>query len=241
MAPSRSRWLARGRAAVRRGEPTHRCAPRDEQPTPRPRQRSRASPATTSGQDFTRDFRLYRLPRLPKNTWAMTNTMQTIPTSTPPQQRAWRRRTLLAFGLTAVMLVAFGMGIVIFRGNDASSTGTAASQQLASAQLASVTQSCQQWSGTSALAFGGGSSGTTRCTAMTDWMGQQLRNGSVTGAKMWGSAAALQATCEQWMAGSGSASGGTAAPAWCGPMANWMSQHMGSWSSWMMNGNMMGG
>ena len=62
---------------------------------------------------------------------------------------------------------------------------------------------------------------------MTDWMGQQLRSQRMTGAMMWGSAATLQATCQQWMAtGSGSTSGGTPSPAWCGQMANWMAQHV---------------
>jgi hypothetical protein len=168
--------------------------------------------------------------------------MQTIPTSTPPQPRARRRSTwLLAVGLAAIMLVAVSVGIVVFRGNNSSSTGTAASQQLASAQLASVQQSCQQWSGSSAPALGKGSPSSAWCTTMTDWMGQQLRSQRMTGAMMWGSATTLQATCQQWMAtGSGSTSGGTASPAWCGQMANWMAQHVGDWGNWMMNGNMMG-
>jgi hypothetical protein len=76
---------------------------------------------------------------------------------------------------------------------------------------------------------------------MTDWMGQQLRNGRMTGATMWGTATTLQTTCRQWMAaGSGSTSGGPASPAWCGQMADWMAQHVGNWGNWMMNGNMMG-
>lgn len=168
--------------------------------------------------------------------------MQTIPTATPPQRRARRSSTwLLAVGLVAILLVALGVGIVVFRGNDPSSTGNAASQQLASAQLTSVRQSCEQWSGSSAPTLGNGSPSTAWCTAMTDWMGQQLRNGRMTGATMWGTATTLQTTCRQWMAaGSGSTSGGPASPAWCGQMADWMAQHVGNWGNWMMNGNMMG-
>ncbi len=168
--------------------------------------------------------------------------MQTIPTATPPQPRARRRGTwLLAISVMATMLVALAIGIVVFRGNDSSSTGNAASQQLASAQLTSVQQSCQQWSGSSAPTLGQGSPSAAWCTTMTDWMGQQLRNQRMTGATMWGSATTLQATCQQWMAaGSGSTSGGTASPAWCGQMANWMAQHVSNWGNWMMNGNMMG-
>lgn len=148
---------------------------------------------------------------------------------------------MLAMGLVATTLVAVGVGILVFRGNDSSSTATAASQQLASAQLASVQQSCQQWSGRSAPSLGQSSPSAAWCTTMTGWMGQQLRNGRMTGATMWGSATTLQATCQQWMAaGSGSTSGGMAFPAWCGQMADWMAQHVGNWGNWMTNGNMMG-
>ena len=168
--------------------------------------------------------------------------MQTIPTSTPPQSRASRRSTwLLAVGLAAIMLVAVSVGVVVFRGNNSSSTGTAASQQLASAQLTSVQQSCQQWAGASTPTVGNGSPSSAWCTTMTDWMGQQLRNERMTGAMMWGSATTLQTTCQQWMAaGSGSTSGETASPAWCGQMATWMAQHVGDWGNWMTSGNMMG-
>ena len=167
--------------------------------------------------------------------------MQTIPTSTPPQPRVRRWSTwLLAVGLVAIVLVALGVGIVVFRGNNSSSTGTAASQQLASAQLTSVQQSCQQWAGASTPTVGNGSPSSAWCTTMTDWMGQQLRNERMTGAMMWGSATTLQTTCQQWMAGSGSTSGGTASSAWCGQMANWMAQRVSNWGNWMMNGNMMG-
>jgi predicted anti-sigma-YlaC factor YlaD len=172
----------------------------------------------------------------------MTDTMQTIPTSTPPQPRAsGRRSSLLAVGLASIIVVAVAVGIVFFRGNNSSSTGTAASQLLASAQLTSVQQSCQQWAASSAPTLGNGSPNSGWCTAMTDWMGQHLRNGRMTGAMMWGSATTLQTTCQQWMAtGSGSTSGGTASPAWCGQMANWMTQHVGDWGNWMTSGNMMG-
>jgi hypothetical protein len=172
----------------------------------------------------------------------MTYTMQTIPTSTPPQRRASRRSTwLLAVGLAVIILVAVSVGIVVFRGNNSSSTGTAASQPLASAQLTSVQEACQQWAGSSAPTVGNGSPSSAWCTAMTNWMGQQLRSQHMTGAMMWGSATTLQTTCQQWMAaGSGATGGGTASPAWCGQMANWMAQHVGDWGNWMTSGNMMG-
>jgi hypothetical protein len=171
----------------------------------------------------------------------MTYTMQTIPTSNPPQPRARGRSTsLLAVGLAAIMLVAVGVGIVLFRSNNSSSTRIAPSQ-LASAQLTSVQQSCEQWVGSSASTFGNGSPSSAWCTAMTDWMGHQLRNQHMTGAMMWGNATTLQTTCQQWTAaGAGASSGGTASPAWCGQMANWMAQHVGDWGNWMTSGNMMG-
>jgi hypothetical protein len=170
----------------------------------------------------------------------MTYTTQLIPTSTPPQPRASRRSPwLLVVGLAAIMLVAVSVGIVVFRGNN-SSTGTAASQQLASAQLTSVQQSCQQWAGSSTPTVGNGSSGSAWCTTMTDWMGQQLRSQHMTGAMMWGSATALQTTCQQWMATGSGATSGTSSPAWCGQMSTWMASHMGDWGNWMTSGNMMG-
>lgn len=174
----------------------------------------------------------------------MTNTVQAIPTSPPPRPHVRRgNRWLLAVVLAAITLIGVGVGITVFRGNNASSsTGTAASQQLASAQLTSVQQSCQQWSASSMPTVGSGSPGTAWCANMTGWMGQHLRNGTMTGAMMWGNATSLQTTCQQWMTtGSGGAGAGTPSPAWCGDMANWMAQHVGNWGSWMMNGTMMGG
>ena len=169
--------------------------------------------------------------------------MQTIPTSTPPQRRAGRRTTwLLAAGLAAVTVVAVTVGIVVFRGNNSTSTVTAASQHLASAHLISVQQSCDQWAATSTPPAGDGSPRSAWCTNMTGWMDQRLRNEPSTGAMMWGSATRLQSTCQQWMAagaGSGSTSGETASPTWADPMANWMAQHVGDWSKWMTSGNMM--
>ncbi len=174
----------------------------------------------------------------------MTYTMQAAPTSTPPRLKARRQRTwLLALGLAAIALVALGVGLLVSRGTNSPSTSTAATQQLASSQLTSVQQSCQQWSGSAAPTVGNSSANAAAwCTTMTGWMGQQLRNGHITGAMMWGSAATLQSTCQQWMAtGSDSTGAGTASPTWCGGMAGWMAQHVGSWGNWMMNGNMMGG
>jgi hypothetical protein len=138
------------------------------------------------------------------------------------------------------MVVAVTVGIVVFRGSNSTSTGTAVSQQLASAQLNSVQQSCEQWAASSTPA-GDGAPSSAWCTTMTDWMGQQLHNERSTGAMMWGSATTLQTTCQRWMAaGSGSTSGGTPSPAWCGQMANWMAQHVGDWGNWMTSANMMG-
>ena len=169
----------------------------------------------------------------------MTNTVQTEPVSTLHQTNLKRRRTwLVGTGLAVLMLVGLGVGIAVFRGN-ASTTGTDATQ-LASAQLTSVQQSCQQWTAGSPSSAGANSPGNAWCTGMTDWMGQHLRNGTMTGSMMWGSSNTLQATCQQWM-GTASGAGGVGSAAWCGQMADWMSQHMGSWDNWMTNGNMMGG
>jgi hypothetical protein len=81
----------------------------------------------------------------------------------------------------------------------------------------------------------------TACSAIADWMGQQLGSGRMSGSMMWGSPSALGATCRQWMgSGSRTAISGTASPAWCDYMVNLMEQHVGNWDSWMTQGNMMG-
>lgn len=171
----------------------------------------------------------------------MTDTVQRIPTSPPPQPKTRRwNRWVLAGSLVAILLVAVGVGVVIVRANNPSSAGTAAGQQLGSAQLTSVQQSCLQWSQSPSPTLGNGSPNSAWCTEMTDWMGQQLRNGGMTGAMMWGSSTTLQATCETWMAGAGSSSGEAGTSAWCEQMANWMAAHVGDWGAWMTNGSMMG-
>jgi hypothetical protein len=57
---------------------------------------------------------------------------------------------------------------------------------------------------------------------------------------MWSDSDHMVDTCRQWMAtgpaDSGSAQGDTA---WCDEMVGWMTQNIGDWDDWMMNGSMM--
>ncbi len=148
----------------------------------------------------------------------------------------------MGVGLTVIALIAVGVGVTVVRGNGTSSTGNAATPRSASTQLADVQQSCQQWSTSAASHPGIGSPSGGSCAALGEWMGRQLASGHMDGVAMWGSAATLQSTCQQWMAtGSGSTVAGTGAQSWCGEMAAWMAQHVGSWRTWMVNGTMMGG
>ena len=130
-------------------------------------------------------------------------------------------------GLAAAVLAAVTIGIVVTAGGS-----SAGAQQLTSTQHA-----CQQWTGTYAPSLGGAPAGGW-CTAMTDWMRQQLRGGHMTGAMMWGDATAMRDTCRTWMSTGPAAAG--VSPRACNDMVAWMASHADNWGSWMMGGRVMG-
>ncbi|HVA75424.1 MAG TPA: hypothetical protein VNF71_12770, partial [Acidimicrobiales bacterium] len=104
----------------------------------------------------------------------MTATVEDVAGPPAPTSTASRRRAIwLMAGLAAAVLAAVTIGIVVTAGGS-----SAGAQQLTSTQHA-----CQQWTGTYAPSLGGAPAGGW-CTAMTDWMRQQLRGGHMTGAMM---------------------------------------------------------
>jgi hypothetical protein len=160
----------------------------------------------------------------------MTNTLQHVPTQRAPEPGLKRRGTIrLIAALAAAVVVAVTIGVVLTRHDS-----PAGAQQLTSTERA-----CQQWTGTYAPPDGTAPSGAW-CTAMTRWMGQQLRSGHMTGPMMWGDAASMRSTCRLWMATEPAASSGVG-PQACDAMVGRMAQHAGSWSSWMMTGRVTGG
>ena len=167
----------------------------------------------------------------------MTDAREERPTATQPEPKVRRRRPLmLVIGLAAAVVVAaVAVGIALARDDNSSSTNAVAARQLASMQ-----QACQRWTGSSAPALGD-TSASASCAAMTDWMGQQLQGGHMTGVMMWGSATTMRDTCSQWMAtGPSATASASSSQAWCDAMVTWMGQRIGNWDDWMMNGRMMG-
>jgi hypothetical protein len=159
----------------------------------------------------------------------VTDTLNEVPdgTSSVRHHAIW----LILIGLAVAVLVI--IGVIVFTSGG---SGVTAEQQ-----LASVRHVCVQWSGNSAPRLGTNSASAT-CSTMAAWMNEQLRNGKMTGPMMWGTAAAMGATCRDWLNTESRASiSASASSAWCDEMVGWMEQHIGNWDGWMMNGNMMGG
>jgi hypothetical protein len=133
-----------------------------------------------------------------------------------------------------VAVIAAVVAIAITLSDDTPSTTS-----LSAIQIAAIQKTCLQWSGGSAASpVSGGTSAGTACRSMTGWMDEQLHSGHMNGPVMWGNPTALGATCRQWMA-AGPGSGETSSSAWCDQMVAWMTQHVGNWDNWMMNGQMM--
>jgi hypothetical protein len=158
----------------------------------------------------------------------VTTALKEMSDGTSPVRRHALWLILILLAVATLIIV----GVIVF-----SSDSSGVSEQ----ELASVQRVCGEWTGNSALSLGT-SSASTACSAMADWMDQQLRNGKMTGPMMWGSATTMGSTCRQWMDTVSRASiSTTPSPGWCNVMVSWMEQHIGNWSDWMMNGNMMGG
>lgn len=153
----------------------------------------------------------------------------------PPHIGAVRRRRglVLSVGLAIGLVAAVGVGAGVSR-SDSSRTDA-----LAPVQLASMHQACAQWTGSSAPQMGT-LSASAACVTMTDWMGQQVRSGRMTGTMMFGDATAMGSTCGAWQATGAPSVGSGAASAWCADMVRWMTGHIGNWDEWMAHGRMMG-
>ena len=146
-----------------------------------------------------------------------------------------RRPLMLVLGLAmAVVVAAAAVGIARSRHGNSSSTTPVE-------QLTSLQQACQGWTSNSAPSLGR-TSASASCAAMTNWMGDQMRSGHMSGTMMWGTTSAMRDTCRQWIAATPPATASDPdSPAWCDAMVTWMGQQMGSWDDWMMSGRRMGG
>jgi hypothetical protein len=160
----------------------------------------------------------------------MTDTVRDVAGLSAPRPTAGPRTsiwlmTALALG---VLVVTITLGVLLTRG------GSSASAQ----QLTSTQRACQQWTAGYTPSAGSTPTGSW-CTAMTDWMREQLHGGHMTGLMMWSDATSMRNTCRSWMA-TGPAAASAVSPQACDDMMAWMTQHAGSWSTWMMTGRMMG-
>ena len=165
----------------------------------------------------------------------MTDTLQDLSPSRAPERIARRRwgRLLRVTGLVAAVLGTIIIGIAV-SGDKSSSSGS-----LTARQLASIRQTCQQWSGSSGASVDG-SPTRPACGRMSDWMSQQLHGARTTAPMMWGNATTMRATCRRWMATGAAGVSDANAQTWCDDMVTWMTQHIGNWDRWMTNGHMMG-
>lgn len=100
-------------------------------------------------------------------------------------------------------------------------------------QLGDVRRSCQEWMGSV-----GPTGDPGWCISMTDWMSQQLGNGTMGPQMMWGDPTRLVQSCQRWMAADTPASA-LEPETWCDDMVAWMSEHSAGWSDWTTHGPMM--
>ena len=150
--------------------------------------------------------------------------LQEAPT-TPTVKPQWPLVVALIAGVLVIALI----GILV--ANETSSLGTSTSRQ-----VAAIRQACGQWVGSEHMGAA------APCSAMADWMGQQVAEGHVADRMMWGDAGAMAGSCVQWAdATSSGAVDGISPSVWCDRMSSWMEGHVGNWSSWMMTGGMTGG
>ena len=153
----------------------------------------------------------------------------TAPHPDPRINRPIRWVLWVGAGVVVVLLVI--LSFIVFTENSASNGNVQGSQQ-----LASIEQICRQWSGPRV----GDLSARSACNDMVGWMNQQLASDGHYGSTMWGTPTALAATCRDWMMTTFAPSLSNGSAAWCDQMVGWISQHVGNWNSWMMNGDMMG-
>ena len=154
-----------------------------------------------------------------------------------------KTRWLVAAAIVVTAAVGVGVGAAIASGDDTSSSAGGAP---ASQQLAGWRQACQQWTG-SYVSSNGPGPGSGWCHGMSDWMYDQMRNGTMGPMMMWGDPARMRDACRQWATTDPTASPDADTSTWCDTMVNWMTDHMGNWGNWdderwdqWMHGPMMG-
>lgn len=148
---------------------------------------------------------------------------------------------LVAAAVVLALGAGVGVGAAVTGSDDSSASDTPAGQQVAGWR-----QACQQWSDSydSDDAPGPGSGW---CHDMTDWMYDQMRDGTMSPMMMWGNPQRMGDTCRQWMNTNPDSTSSADASIWCDQMVTWMTDHMGNWSDWndddwdgWMHGPMMG-
>ena len=145
--------------------------------------------------------------------------------SAPTARPQWPFVVAIVVGVLVIAVIG------VFVANETSSIGTSTTRQ-----VAAIRQACDQW-GTNER-----TNAASECSAMAEWMGQQVAEGHVTARMMWGDAGAMAGSCVDWAdASSVDSINGTTPAAWCDRMTSWMEGHVGNWGSWMMQGGMMGG
>ena len=147
-----------------------------------------------------------------------------------------------ALALVLVLGAGVGIGVAIAPDDDGASTTNVAGNQ----QVAAWRQACQQW----ADDYGTGNPsgpGAGWCHGMTDWMYDQMRDGTMSPMMMWGDPQRMRIACRQWADTNPNGTSSADASTWCDTMVTWMTDHMGNWRDWddddwdgWMHGPMMG-
>jgi hypothetical protein len=121
-------------------------------------------------------------------------------------------------GIIVAVVAAVTIGALVLSGDDDPAPDDAG-QRIAATQAA-----CQQWLQNYST-DGAAVPPAGWCEDMGRWMSDRAASGSMTGSMMWGNPQAMIDSCQDW---ADTATTGSTAQ-WCGQMATWMSQHMGTW------------
>lgn len=147
---------------------------------------------------------------------------------------------LVVAALVLALVVGVGIGVAV-TDDDGGSTSVAGSQQVAAWR-----QACQQWADGYGTDRASGP-GTGWCHGMTDWMYDQMRDGTMGPMMMWGDPERMRDACRRWADTDASGTSSTDASTWCDAMVTWMTDHIGNWGDWddddwdgWMHGPMMG-
>jgi hypothetical protein len=157
----------------------------------------------------------------------MTGTLEPHVTPTS-RRRRWLAPVLAAVAAVAAIGIGVGVGLAVAGRNDPPASLTA------TGQLADVRAACTAWLHDQSP----GRATAGWCDEMSDWMGRQMADGSMSGPMMWGSSDRMLATCRAWM--DATAPPGATAE-WCDDMSRAMWPDLGDGGNGPMGGPMMGG